>query len=202
VEQHIAAGEGPVINGAHHVGIMVTPSQALTEGFTHAAALPAATQANALRKSATADAGAQVRQGLRIGALGLMVRYEDGSELTEMPALYRLPNTPDWFRGIANLHGMLIPVFDLSRYLQIVADPTAKPMLLVLSHGVSAAGVVVDGLPQRLRWTDANRADTGAAPASLAPHVRAAALIEGQLWFDLESAGLLDALEQAMESLQ
>jgi twitching motility protein PilI len=202
VEQHIAPRESPAVNGALPAGIMAAPSQALTAGFTHAAALPAETQAKAARAAQVADRGAQVRQGLRIGALGLMVKYEDGSELTEMPSLYRLPNSPDWFRGIANLHGMLIPVFDLSRYLDIASDPAAKPMLLVLAHGVNAAGVVVDGLPRRLRWTDDSRADTGAAPPQLAPHVRAAALIEGQLWFDLESAGLLDALEQAMESLQ
>jgi twitching motility protein PilI len=202
VEQHIAQRESPAVNGALPAGIMAAPSQALTAGFTHAAALPAETQAKAARAAQVADRGAQVRQGLRIGALGLMVKYEDGSELTEMPSLYRLPNSPDWFRGIANLHGMLIPVFDLSRYLDIASDPAAKPMLLVLAHGVNAAGVVVDGLPRRLRWTDDSRADTGAAPPQLAPHVRAAALIEGQLWFDLESAGLLDALEQAMESLQ
>jgi twitching motility protein PilI len=202
VEQHIAPRESPAVKGALPAGIMAAPSQALTAGFTHAAALPAETQAKASRAAQVADRGAQVRQGLRIGALGLMVKYEDGSELTEMPSLYRLPNSPDWFRGIANLHGMLIPVFDLSRYLDIASDPAAKPMLLVLAHGVNAAGVVVDGLPRRLRWTDDSRADTGAAPPQLAPHVRAAALIEGQLWFDLESAGLLDALEQAMESLQ
>ena len=46
-----------------------------------------------------------------------MIRFEDGSELTELPDLYRLPNAPGWVRGMANLHGVLIPVFDLAGYL-------------------------------------------------------------------------------------
>lgn len=174
--------------------LMLPPTLALTRGFVHAAQdvhMPAARE--------TRDAQ-HVRQGFRIGALALMVRYEDGSELTEMPPLYRLPNTPAWFQGIANLHGLLVPVFDLADWTGVEHAPDAKRMLLVLSHGNDAAGVVIDGLPQRLRWTDTQQADAATAPARLAPLVRGAALIDGVLWFDIDRAALLDALEHAMES--
>ena len=180
---------------------LMTPGEALSRGFVTqqpVAAQPAPSRAMAKAASA---AGPQARQGLRVGGLNLMVRYEDGSELTEMPEIYRLPNVPAWFRGIANLHGMLTPVFDLSRYLGVPADPAAKRMLIVLSHGADAAGIVIDGLPQRLRWSCEDEADAGAAPPKLAPHVRGAALIGDQLWFDIESAALLDALEQALAGL-
>jgi twitching motility protein PilI len=141
-----------------------------------------------------------VRQGLAIGALHLMIRYEDGSELTEMPQYFRLPNTPDWFCGIANLHGALTPVFDLSRYLRMGRRPATKPMLLVLSHGADAAGIVIDGLPQRLRWTQAESADAATAPPGLSGCVDRALYIDGELRFDLNCAALLGALEHALES--
>ena len=167
------------------------PTLALTRGFT-AAAQPD-TRRVAARQSH------QVRQGFRIGELSLMVRYEDGSELTEMPRLYRMPNSPAWLVGVANLHGMLVPVFDLGAWAGISRDPDARPMLLVLSHGVDAAGVVIDGLPQRLRFSPDQEADAATAPARLAPHARGAALIEGALWFDIDRDSLLDALEHSMD---
>jgi len=175
---------------------MLSPTLALTRGFTQAAGIaPAASDARSNQRMLEA------RQGFRIGELSLMVRYEDGSELTEMPALYRLPNTPAWYMGVANLHGLIVPVFDLAAFSGVRNPPgtrDARRMLLVLSHGADAAGIVIDGLPRRLRWSEEQQADAATAPARLASHVRGAALIEGTLWFDLDRASLLDAFETAL----
>jgi purine-binding chemotaxis protein CheW len=182
--------------------LSLTPTQALTGAFVFTPAIAATATGPMPAKAAPAiEAGEQFRQGFRVGPLRLMVRYENGSELAEMPQVFRLPNAPGWFCGIANLHGALTPVFDLSQYIGVEADAGAKRMLLVLSHGVDAAGIVIDGLPQRLRWSHDQSADTGAAPARLHPQVRAAALIGDQLWFDLECAALIDAMEQDLANL-
>ncbi len=178
-------------------GLPLTPTQALTGGFV----LELAIDRSGPQTGRALRVGDQLRQGFRIGELRLMVRYEDGSELTEMPEIFRLPNVPEWFCGIANLHGMLTPVFDLSRYLGVEPDAKAKRMLLVLSHGADAAGMVIDGLPQRLRWSDGEGADASAAPSQLAPHVRGAAMIGEQLWFDLDCTALMQMLERSLESL-
>ena len=183
---------------------LVAPTQALLRGF----ALPDSdaagvqqTPAHALPVAAgTAAQGLQARQGFRVGSLNLMIGYADGSELAEMPKLYRLPNAPAWFCGMANLHGVLTPVFDLSIYIGVERDPAVKQMLLVLSHGANAAGVVIDGMPQRLRWSAADQVDTATAPARLAPHLRAACVVGDGLYFDLQCDALLDALEQALET--
>jgi len=167
------------------------PTLALSRGFVDAAMSVTATQP---RAASTQSA----RQGFRIGQLALMVRYEDGSELTEMPPLFRVPNAPEWFAGIANLHGMLVPVFDLGVWAGVPRERDERPMLLVLSHGVDAAGVVIDGLPQRLRYSPHQQADAATAPARLSAHVRGAALIDDVLWFDLDRAGLLDAIETSL----
>ena len=170
----------------------LAPSEALMRGFVR----PAADAAAATR--AAERATIETRQGFRLGTLGLMVRYEDGSELTEMPTVHRLPNAPAWLEGIANLHGMLVPVFDLARFLGVAPAADGKRMLLVLAHGGDAAGIAIDGLPQRLRFTAQDAADTAMAPAKLAPHLRGAALIDGALWFDLDCAALLTQLEQSL----
>jgi len=179
----------------------LAPTQALTLKFD---VVHTATAGGAASASASAQ---QVRQGFRIGDLGLMIRYEHGSELTEMPPVVRLPNAPDWFAGVANLHGMLVPVFDLSRYAGLTDTSDTpetndqRPMLLVLLHGADAAGVVIDGLPRRLRFTPGDAAASQTAPLRLSPHIRATALVDGQWWFDLDCAALLRALESDLEPL-
>lgn len=147
------------------------------------------------------------RQGVRIGSVGVMLTYEDSSELTDMPELYYLPNAPAWIMGLANLHGNFVPVFDLAAYLGIEKNKapsasqsieTDKSMLLVLGHGAEAAGIIIDGIPQRLVPLHQQQTDTDTAPALLMPHIRDAYFLNGQLWFDLDCRSLLSALEQAV----
>src|ERR1035437_4012618 len=92
---------------------LVSPIEALTTRFdleSSAEQAPSASKNRDLDDSSLLVSG-ESRQGFRIGELCLMIRYEDASELSEMPDIHRLPNAPDWFYGMANLHGKLIPVF-------------------------------------------------------------------------------------------
>jgi twitching motility protein PilI len=142
--------------------------------------------------------GSQARQGFCVGNLNLMIRYADGSELTELPAVYRLPNVPRWFVGMANLHGALAPVFDPAHWFGVDRPAPSKPMLLVLGHGADAAGVVIDAMPERLRFDSDDLVDTATVPDTLAPIVQRAALIGGRVWFDLDSNALLAGFERAL----
>jgi chemotaxis signal transduction protein len=182
--------------------LLVTPTQALTtqfkidengDGGRHG-------QKQAMTDKSYHFVGGEARQGFRISELRFMIRYEDGSELTEIPIIHRLPNAPTWFCGIANLHGKLIPVFDLAHYIGIDPDQESKRMLLVLSRGADATGILIDGLPERLRWSDNNRTDVGAAPKTLLPHLHGISLIGEYLWFDLNTHSLLGAIEKSLET--
>jgi twitching motility protein PilI len=180
------------------------PTQALTTRFEIAGGVEGV-PAEPARATSTMSSliGGATRQGFRIGDLRMMISYEDASELSELPSIHRLSNAPDWFRGMANLQGKLTPVFDLARYIGVEADPKAKRMLLVLAHGRDAAGVLIDGLPERLRLADDDeRADTNVAPKRLAPHLRGARYLGGRLWFDLDARSLLDAIEHALGAPQ
>jgi chemotaxis signal transduction protein len=189
---------------AAETGLAMTPTEALTAGFEISAGAASGRAGPGLGRADVASrfADGESRQGFRVGELGLMIRYEDGSELSEMSLIHRLPNAPSWFCGIANLRGKLTPVFDLADYLGIEPAAAAKRMLLVLSRGADATGVIIDGLPERLRWSDAERTDSGAAPERLVPHLRGACYSGGRLWFDLDTRSLLGEFEQSLGSSQ
>jgi chemotaxis signal transduction protein len=144
----------------------------------------------------------QSKQGFRIGELRLMIGYEDASELAEMHIVHSLPNAPEWFCGIANLHGKLIPVFDLARYFGVDPVSGVKRLLLVISRGNDATGVLIDGMPERLHCFEDEYSEAGAQPERLMPHLRGATLIGEQLWFDLDTHSLINAIEQSLEQLQ
>lgn len=147
-----------------------------------------------------ASATTYARQGFRIGELGIMIAYEDGSELIDMPEIFHVPNVPNWFLGITNLHGVVVPVVSLSTYLHVPHNETSSQRLLVLDHGNEAIGVIIDDLPDRLAWTAQNLVEKGTAPKKLLEHVRAACLINKQLWFDVDVSTLLDSLEVALQA--
>lgn len=178
---------------------MMPPTQALRSGFDMGGKTEGAESGKAKRDSLSHRALGESRQGFRIGELRLLIRYADASELAEVSAIHRLPNVPDWFRGVANFHGRLTPVFDLARYLGVEPAAEAKHMLLVLSSGADAAGVLIDGLPERLHWSgEQHTTDASAAPARLVPHLRGALQLGGHEWFDLDTQSLLGAIEQSL----
>jgi chemotaxis signal transduction protein len=178
----------------------MTPTQALTTKFAIVSTgeIELTKQNTNLSKGVSGIVTGDSRQGFRIGELYLMIRYDEGSELSEIPSIHKLPNTPDWFRGIANLHGKLIPVFDLAHYFGIEADSQAKRMLLVLSRGIDATGIVIDGLPQRLRIGTDSLAQDAPLMTSLEGVVSGTYWVGERSWLSLQVDALLDRLEQEL----
>lgn len=126
------------------------------------------------------------RQGFRIGSLALLTGYDQASELTEMAEVFRIPNTSHWFSGMANLHGNLVPVFDLAAYLGIPHATGQKPMMLVWGRGDEAAAIVINGLPVRIELTDVNRLEQPAVAEALADFVSAGYEHAGEVWLEFE----------------
>jgi chemotaxis signal transduction protein len=103
------------------------------------------------------------RQGYRVGKLNILAKFDASSELLVMPSIYRLPGAPDGVKGLANLHGNVVPVFELARWFNVSHDLNTTQMLLVLGHGDEAVAVIIDGLPVRKRFSpnDAVSIDSG-----------------------------------------
>jgi twitching motility protein PilI len=135
-----------------------------------------------------------VRQAFRIGHMRLLAPFATASELTEMPSVYPLPRMPANLLGLVNLHGRIVPLFDLAALFETEHLAREKRMLLVIGHGNDAAGIVIDGLPRRMAFLPEAQIVPPALPAAAAGAVVATYLAGSEAWFDFDYAQLLDQL--------
>ena len=81
----------------------------------------------------------------RIGKTGLVSPLGEVVEILEYPELTPVPMTQTWVRGIANIRGSLLPVIDLTAYLNdLPTKLTARTRVLVVDHNDMYTGLVVD----------------------------------------------------------
>ena len=101
------------------------------------------------------EAKERTRYGYQVGTINLLIGLTTGSEIIPMEVLTPIPNTPAYLRGMLNLRGNLVPVFDLMLLLALDKheqpdEQGIKPMVLILDKGDKAVGMIVDGFPQAL----------------------------------------------------
>ena len=135
-----------------------------------------------------------VRQAFRIGQMRLLAPFDKASELVEMPNVYPLPRMPANLLGLVNLHGRIVPLFDLATLFETQHLPREKRMVLVIGHGSDAAGIVIDGLPRRMAFLPESQIVPPALPAAATGAVLATFVAGKDAWFEFDFAQLLDQL--------
>ena len=156
--------------------------------------LPPELAALAGKPAAEEDPNLIVRQAFRIGHMRMLAPFATASELVEMPNVYPLPRMPANLLGLVNLHGRIVPLFDLAALFETQHMPREKRMLLVIGHGNEAAGIVIDGLPRRMAFAPESRIVPPALPAGAASAVSAAYLEGSNAWFEFDYSQLLDLI--------
>lgn len=69
-------------------------------------------------------------------------------------ATTRLPNRPDYVRGVLNLRGIIVPIFDLrARFGQGLTEATEKHVMIIIALGDRIAGALVDAVSDILTVT-------------------------------------------------
>lgn len=124
-------------------------------------------------------------------------------ELSELPHCYDLPNAREWFKGLANLRGNLLPVFDLSLLLGGSESHGQRKMLLVIGAGDGAAGLVIDGSPANISVDSGSRLEiTRDVPEILQEHLKGIYEHEGETWYDADYEGIFETLARRGEDQQ
>jgi twitching motility protein PilI len=135
-----------------------------------------------------------VRQAFRIGHMRLLAPFATASELVDLPNVYPLPRMPANLMGLVNLHGRIVPLFDLAPLFETQHLPREKRMLLVIGHGDAAAGIAIDGLPRRMVFQPESQIVPPALSAAAATAVVATYANGQDAWFEFNYAQLLDQL--------
>jgi len=74
----------------------------------------------------------------------------------------RLPNSPEYVRGVLNLRGIIIPIFDLrARFTGTLTVPDAKNVVIILAVGNRNIGILADTVSDILT---VNQSEIKAAP--------------------------------------
>lgn len=68
-------------------------------------------------------------------------------EIKGWTEITRLPNSPEFMRGVMNLRGLIIPIFDLrARFKRELTNATAGNVVIILAVKERNIGILVDGV--------------------------------------------------------
>jgi twitching motility protein PilI len=154
-----------------------------------------------------ADAGAeqrpyehqQLRHGVTIGPFSVLLPVETVSEVIKGSAIYQIPKTASWVKGLLNLRGNLVPVFNLAEYFDASSEAPESPQLLAVGKADEAIALIIDGIPKLASTRQAIAHSTLPLPDGIRGHVRGAYVEENIMWLELDLSGLIESLTDQME---
>ncbi|MGD0622041.1 MAG: chemotaxis protein CheW [Thermacetogeniaceae bacterium] len=93
-------------------------------------------------------------------------------EIIKTPAITAIPNTPEFFKGVVNLRGKVIPVLGLSEKLGLRESDSEERRTIIVNVGINTAGIIVDAVCDVLKIaedsieTEVNLCDTASRAIS------------------------------------
>lgn len=133
--------------------------------------------------------------GFRIGTLGFLVAAGTHCQLLEQSRVNPLPNVQPWISGLLNLHGNLVPVFNLralSGEQAIVLHE--KRYLFTVGREEKTVALWIDGLPEILSDLPEPLPNVPALAPMLWRYVTGGYLKSGRLWLNLPFEKLFKSL--------
>ena len=128
----------------------------------------------------------RARFGFRVGELRLLIKPDARSEVMMQTSISSFPNMPEWFVGVMNLRGNLVPVFDVRLFLEAgESDLSKRTTVLVFDQGSDMVGMIIDGLPQSVTL-GAVLQSTPPLPEAIQESVDAAYMIDDMVWLDFD----------------
>ena len=121
-----------------------------------------------------------------IGGQRLVAPMGQVSEVLAMPEYTSLPLVKPWMLGIANIRGRLLPITDLSRFLQVPSRLTqmSQRKVIVIDHDNLFSGLVVDQVIGIEQFTnDQYRAEAIESNSPFAPYNHGKFFKNEQDWY-------------------
>lgn len=171
------------------------PMSDSANAFAILAELAAQTRAHAQGLPAQVDARPEW-SGIGFSLMGhdFVAPIGEISEMLEVPHFTPLPGVQPWVKGIANVRGRLLPIFDLAQFFGERLLPGRKNRrILVLETPQLYAGLMVDSVSGMLHFpVDLYRPDQHQADAVFAPYITGSYRHDGRDWSLLRPALLAE----------
>jgi twitching motility protein PilI len=141
------------------------------------------------------------RYGFIVNGIGFMISSEILSEVVKTYTVYPIPNTRAWMKGLVNLRGNLVPVYDLSMLLGLTDVPVQQGSLLVLDKGQDSVGILIDGLPLPCdisSWSKTMQVPE--LPAGLSDFVTDAYIADDLIWLGFKHKEFFKSVMKSIEN--
>lgn len=115
-------------------------------------------------------------------------------EIIQYKGATKMPGTPDYFEGIINLRGRVIPVIDLAVKFAIAIKGDER-QALIIELGAQHLGIVVDTVSEVLRLPDAAIEAAPVQAMGQGAYIRGIGKSQDRLLILLELANLVDQEE-------
>jgi chemotaxis protein CheZ len=84
--------------------------------------------------------------GFQLGAEEYSIPILKVREIINVPGMTRLPHTPGYIEGVADLRGSVVPIVNIKKLVQLDSAPGGGDKVIVLSDGKVTFGILVDGI--------------------------------------------------------
>lgn len=141
------------------------------------------------------------RYGFIVNGIGFMISSDILCEVVKNNKVYPIPNTRQWMKGLVNLRGNLIPVYDLALLLGLNDKPMQQGSLLVIDKGQNSVGILIDGLPQPCdiaNWSKVTQIPK--LPAGLTDYISGAYSADDVIWLDFIHNEFFKSVMNSVES--
>ena len=88
-----------------------------------------------------------VQHGYSVGHLNFLIKGLTQAEIIDDTTIYPVPKCQEGLRGLINVRGSLIPVFDMKTLLDL--ENKDKEHILVLGKEDNAIAILIDSLPSQ-----------------------------------------------------
>lgn len=139
-----------------------------------------------------------LRYGFRLGKIYFLINNFTTCEVVIKPTIYPIPNTPSWVQGLINLHGILIPVFNIKKRIgEKSDDDKKKDTLIIIDKGERAFATFIDALPDSINLDDGNFIRITVpddVPEIIKEYITEAYELKKEIWLELNYDALIKNL--------
>ncbi|MDQ6975597.1 MAG: CheW domain-containing protein [Mariprofundaceae bacterium] len=141
------------------------------------------------------------RRAVRIGASGLLfAEGHIGEVLDPSPSLHAVPNTTEWFSGVVNIRGNIVPVFNIALLLNQQVNSPKNSRLFVYGKGDAMAAFYMDDLPKKLSLDSKQLLSQSPLETTLDQYVQATYILGDVIWLDMDMEAMFSGLAGRMKS--